>query len=248
MRIAITQPTFLPWLGWFDILAQADELIILDTVQFEKRSWQQRNRIVTSAGLQMLTVSVLSKGCRGQAIRDVRLTETGPPEKLLRALQTNYAKAPYFSPVFEELEELVTRLFSTGLLVELNEGLIDLLSRWLSVGTPRVRASELDVSGDRGEYLAAICAERGANTYLSTRGAADYLREDLVHFGERDVRVMLHDYDHPTYSQLSEPFTPFASALDLVMMLGPDSGEFLRVNRGGWTALAATTGSGGLCG
>ena len=242
MRIAITQPTFLPWLGWFDILEQADELVILDTVQFEKRSWQQRNRIVTSAGLQMLTVPVLSKGRHGQEIREVRLTESDLPEKLLRTLQMNYAKAPYFRPVFEELEELVPRLFRTGLLVELNEGLIDLLSRWLTISTPRVRSSQLDASGDRGEYLAAICAQRGADTYLSTRGAADYLHEDLAHFGARDVRVMLHDYEHPVYPQLREPFVPYASALDLVMMLGPDSGEFLRANRGGWTELASTIG------
>lgn len=239
MRIVITQPTFLPWLGWFDIIAQADDLVFLDTVQFEKRSWQQRNQIVTREGLQMLTVPVLSKGRRGQAIHEVRLTETNPPDKLLKTLQVNYAKAPYFKPVFEELEDLIPRLFRTGRLIEVNEGLIDLLFRWLGVATPSVRASHLNASGDRGEYLAAICAERGADTYLSTRGAADYLLEDLPHFKKRDVRVMLHQYEHPIYPQTSKPFLPFASALDLVMMLGPESGEFLRANRGSWTELVA---------
>lgn len=240
MRIAITQPTFLPWIGWFDILAQADEFIVLDTVQFEKRSWQQRNRILTSQGLQMLTVPVLSKGRQGQTIGEVRLAETDPPDKLLRTLRMNYAKAPFFRPVFDELEDLIPRLFRTGLLIEVNLGLIDLLSRWLGITTPRVHASKVDAAGDRGQYLAGICEARGADTYLSTLGAGDYLREDLVHFERRNVRVMLHDYVHPHYPQLWEPFTPFASALDLVMMLGPESGGVLAGSKGGWTELDAT--------
>lgn len=242
MRIAITQPTFLPWVGWFDILSQADESIVLDTVQFEKRSWQQRNRIVSRDGLQVITVPVLSKGRQGQAIHEVRLTDAGTPEKLLRTLRTNYARAPHFGPVFDELEDLVPRLFHTGLLIEVNEGLIDFLSRWLGIVTPRIRASQVTASGARGEYLAAICAARGADTYLSTRGAADYLSEDLVHFEQHRIQVLLHDYDHPRYPQLHEPFTPFASALDLVMMLGPESGQLLMDSRGGWTKLSTPSG------
>lgn len=242
MRIAITQPTFLPWLGWFDIAAQADELIVLDTVQFEKRSWQQRNRIVTRDGLQMITVPVLSKGRQGQPIHEVRVADTEVPTNLLRTVRMNYSRAPHFGAVFEELEDLVPRLFSTGLLVEVNEGLIDFLSRWLGIATPRIRASQVCASGSRGEYLAALCAARGADTYLSTPGASDYLREDLEHFSERGVRVMLHEFRHPQYRQLWEPFVPFASALDLVMMFGNDSGSFLATARGAWTELAAHSG------
>jgi hypothetical protein len=229
-------------MGWFDILAQADELIFLDTVQFEKRSWQQRNRIVTRDGLQMITIPVLSKGRQGQAIYEVRLADADSPERLLRTLRMNYAKAPYFRAVFGELEELLPRIFSTGLLIEVNEGLIDFLARWLGIATPRIRASEVAASGSRGEYLSAICAARGADTYLSTRGAADYLREDLVRFRERRIRVMIHDYEHPRYSQLWEPFAPFASALDAVMMLGPDSGQLLAASHGRWTELSASSG------
>ena len=62
MRVAISQPTYLPWLGYFDLIDQVDVFVLLDDVQFEKQSWQQRNRIKTPAGLQWLTVPVIFRG------------------------------------------------------------------------------------------------------------------------------------------------------------------------------------------
>jgi hypothetical protein len=237
MRCAISQPTFLPWLGWFDIFDQADEMVLLDTVQFEKRSWQQRNRIRSSEGLLMISVPVLTKGRSTQSVREVRLADPSFGDKLLRTLRTNYAKAPHFAPVFDEVATAVPGLMEEGRLSALNEGIISIIARWLGITTPLRRASELSASGTRGEYLANLCQEVGATEYLSTMGAREYLLDDLGHFSSRSLTVLMHDYHHPGYAQLHEPFLENASAIDLVMMHGEESGSILRASAGKWKPL-----------
>jgi hypothetical protein len=215
-------------------------MVLLDTVQFEKRSWQQRNRIPTATGLLTITVPVTTKGRHKQAILDVELVTSNFARKFLGTLQMNYSRAPHFKDVYGELESILPGLLATERLSELNVGLIQWLARRLGITTKTLRASECSASGTRGEYLAQLCAAFGSDEYLSTAGAAEYLQEDLLSFARRGIRVLIHTYEHPQYSQLHQPFVPYASAIDLVMMLGPDSGEFLRANRGGWTELALT--------
>lgn len=246
IRCAVSQPAFLPWIGWFDIFNQADRMILLDTVQFEKQSWQQRNRIRTGSGLLTVTVPVVTKGRSKQRILDVELASSNFARKLLSTLQMNYSRAPYFRETYGELESILPGLVATGRLSVLNVGLIEWLARRFGITTRTVRASECSVTGTRGDYVAQLCTAVGADEYLSTAGAATYLREDLQSFESRGICVQIHTYEHPEYPQLHRPFIPYASALDLVMMLGPDSGEFLRANRGGWTELASTSGSGGV--
>ena len=71
MKVAIMQPAYLPWLGYFSLMDQVDKFVILDTVQFARRSWQQRNRIKTADGINMLTVPVIKKGKYDQKINEV---------------------------------------------------------------------------------------------------------------------------------------------------------------------------------
>lgn len=228
MRCMISQPTFLPWLGWFDLADQADLVILLDTVQFDKRSWQQRNRIRTAKGLEYVTVPVQTSGRFHQTIREVELADPAFGTRLLRSLRASYARAPHFAPVMADLETALPGLIASGHLATLNEGLIRILAGWLGVDTPMRRASEIGAGGQRGEHLALLCHAVGATEYLSTAGAEDYLREDAAHFTAHGIGVHLHDYNHPEYKQMYTPFLPFASALDLVMMEGPHSGAVMR--------------------
>lgn len=237
MRCAISQPAFIPWLGWFDIFDQADQMVLLDTVQFEKQSWQQRNRIRTRDGLLTITVPVVGKGRATQKIRDVELANPLFGKKLLRTLHTNYLKAPHFDRAFDELTDLVPRLLKSGKLFDLNEGLISWISTWLNITTDVRRSSDCPVQGKRGEYVARLCEFVGADEYLSTIGAREYLLEDLHHFTDREVSVWVHDYVHPKYQQLHEPFLSHTSALDLIMMYGEESASMFRESRRSWVLL-----------
>ncbi len=89
------QPTFLPWTGYFALMLQSDAFVFLDSVQFAKRTWQQRNRIKTANGPLWVSVPVFSKGARDQKIAEVMVdVDSGWAEKAARTIQMNYAKAP----------------------------------------------------------------------------------------------------------------------------------------------------------
>ena len=229
--VAITQPTFLSWAGWFDLADQVDLVIVLDDVAFAKRSWQQRNRLRTPEGLSYVTVPVRSAGRRSQLIAETELVDDDFVEKLIRTVSTNYARAPYFTRYFSEFCGVLRQSGGAGILVGLNCGLIDWLAMQLGVNTPRIRASELAVEGKRGAHLANLCEHVGAKRYLSPAGAEEYLLQDRAEFDSRGIAVELQVYEHPVYRQCFEPFIPYASVLDLLLNEGDSAGAIMRTGR-----------------
>lgn len=229
--VVIAQPTFLPWAGWFDLADQADQLIVLDDVAFSKQSWQQRNRIRTPEGLSYITVPVRSAGRLGQRILDTELADSVFVDKLLRTIAGNYAHAPHFARYYPEFCQVVKASAASGMLCELNCGLIAWLAEQLEVTTPRVRSSELGVEGKRGEYVARLCEYAGASRYLSPAGSEDYLIEDKMAFDSRSIAVEMHVYEHPVYRQCFQPFVPYASVLDLLLNEGEAAGAVMRSGR-----------------
>ena len=231
MRIAITQPTYLPWLGYFDLLDQVDKFVLLDTVQFEKRSWQQRNRIKTPTGLLWLTVPVVFRGRLGQRIVDVKIREADFWRDHLRAVELNYRRAPFIDEYYPALSELLRSASSGPRLAELNIGLLRWLAEALGIETPIVRSSELAVDGKRTHLLAEICSLSGATTYVSPLGSADYLLNELPILTGCGVNLLFQHYEHPTYRQLFPPFQAHASVLDLLFNEGENALAIIRSGR-----------------
>src|SRR5436190_12519578 len=119
MRVAINQPTYLPWMGYFDLIDQVDLFVVLDGVQFEKQSWQQRNRIKVRGGLQWLVVPVHFRGRLGQLIKDVEIRECDFWRDHIRAIELAYRKSPFFDRYFPYLAGLLES-HNKGLLCDLN--------------------------------------------------------------------------------------------------------------------------------
>jgi hypothetical protein len=231
VKVAIAQPTYLPWLGYFDLLDQVDKFVLLDTVQFEKQSWQQRNRIKTPTGLLWLTVPVIFKGRFGQLIVDVEIREAEFWRDHLRAVELNYRRAPFFDMYYPAWSELL-RSSSAGLrLAETTIGLFRWLAEQLGIKTPIVRSSELAVYGKRTDLLAEICRVLGGTTYISPLGSAEYLLEDLPILTGRAIDVVFQRYEHPSYRQLFPPFQTHASALDLLFNEGENALPIIRSGR-----------------
>jgi hypothetical protein len=232
MRIAIAQPTYLPWLGYFDLIDQVDMFVLLDTVQFEKQSWQQRNRIKTPAGLLWLTVPVVFRGLLGQKILEVEIRDAEFWRKHLRAIELNYGRAPFFKEYFPQILSILQESRPGSLLVDLNLRLLNWLIELFGVRTPMVLASSLAQTGKRTELLANICRKLGANQYVSPLGSAVYLLEEMSWFKDCGVEVVFQNYMHPEYRQLFPPFLSHACALDLVFNEGGRSLEIIRSGRG----------------
>lgn len=213
------QPTYLPWLGYFDLIAQSQAFIFLDNVQFEKQSWQQRNRIRTAKGLEWLIVPVLGKGRHDQLIRDVEIIKSKKfPGPHLRAFQMNYQRAPYFDQFFPELSDIIEN--NNTSLNKLNIGIIKWLSSVMGIEANFVNSSDLEAGGKRTSLLVNLCKKIDANLYLSPIGAKEYIDSTHGEFAAAGIEVWLHNYEHPEYTQLYKPFLPYASVIDLLFNEG----------------------------
>jgi hypothetical protein len=231
VKVAISQPTYLPWIGYFDLIDQVDRFVFLDTVQFEKRSWQQRNRIRTAEGLLFLTVPVIVKGRFEQKIKDVEIESPFFVRKHLRTIESNYRRAPFFGQYFEELAGLLGMCTVGTRLAEVNIKLVQWLCKAIGITTPLLRSSEFEDGEGRGERLLRICREVGATAYLSALGSADYLLNDMHKFAAHGIEVGFQHYCHPEYAQLFDPFQPYASAIDLLFNEGEQALVILRGGR-----------------
>ena len=201
--IAIMQPTYLPWLGYFDLIRQSDVFVLYNTVQFYKRSWQQRNRIRNKAGELMLTVPVKSKGEFDQKIAEVQLDNPKAAlNKHLKTIQQSYAKARNFNRFFPELAALYQQDFL--LLQELNATLIRFGMKALNLKAELVFSSELNTSGSKVNGLLNICKKLGATEYLSPQGSKAYIEENNL-FPEAGIALRYHQFVHPVYPQLNSP-------------------------------------------
>lgn len=230
MKIAISQPSYLPWLGYFDLMDQVDAFVLLDSVQFEKQSWHQRNRIKTPTGLQWLTVPVVFRGHFGQRILDVRIRDLEFTKNHLRAIELNYRRAPFFQKYFPEFAEILQRC-SGEMLLQLTHQLIVWFSSALGIGTKLLRSSELEAEGKRSELLVCLCRQLRAESYLSPLGSAAYLTDDLGLFSRAGIEVAFQHYEHPEYRQLFPPFQSHASILDLIFNEGENSLSIIRSGR-----------------
>lgn len=222
---AIMQPSYLPWAGYLAMVERADVFVFLDSVQFARRSWQQRNRIKTPAGELMLTIPVLKKGRRDQLISDVEIDPTAKfAEKHEAAIRANYASAPFF-------DEYAPGLFSclgrghrhlSALTIEI----IEWFMQAIGCATPTYRSSLLGAKGQKDELLLAICQELGADTYLSAPASKDYL-DASVCFPRSGVEIVYHHYEHPTYLQQHGDFLPYMTVLDMLVNTGIRCPEIL---------------------
>ena len=222
MRVVIHQPSYLPWLGFFDRVAQSDVYVVLDTVQYDKHGWRNRNRIKTPAGPQWLTVPILTRHRPGLSVGDAMIDPHVPwSRKHVNALRANYARAPYGARYLDPLAELLHRPWQR--LLEVTTALDEFLFRALGMHPRRVPASTLGdlTASSASDRLAVICRKLGATEYLSPDAAKDYL--DPEPFQRVGVAVRFHGYRHPVYPQLHGPFTPSLSIVDLLMNCGDQS-------------------------
>ena len=225
-RVAIMQPTYLPWSGYFGLMQSVDVFVLLDTVQFARRSWQQRNQIKTANGAQWLSVPVHSKGKRDQLIYEVELDKSSDFAVMhRRSIEMSYAKTPHFKQYAETLLPFLDN--SSPLLADLTIDLIMQLKAQLNISTSVLRSSELDGSSVKADLLASLCVQLGATSYLSPPGSKNYLDESDV-FENIGVPVQYYEFKHPEYPQPFGEFIPYMSIVDMLFNCGERSSNLIQ--------------------
>ena len=229
MIVAVHQPQYLPWLGYFDKIRQADIFCYLDNVQYKKNDWQNRNRIKTSQGWQWITVPVRFQF--PEKICEVKINPTMKwRKKHLQALVTNYHRAPFFKQYIDLYEQIYSEDWEY--VSELNIDSIERLKAALGLGRkPAIKASQLELREDPTDRLIDICKEVKADTYLSGQDGIKYM--DLERFKENSIKVIIQNFKHPVYQQMFEGFQSHMSVVDLLFNCGPESlGKICEANQG----------------
>ena len=204
------QPTYLPWLGYLSMIKHVDEFVFLDNVQFDKRSWQQRNKIISNGKELVLSLSVLSKGKRDQLIKDVKFNPLQDSLKShLLTIKQSYSKTPFFREIFEIFEITCSKKYSY--LADFNFEIISSISEYLDITTPLLKASDLKSEGSKDELLFNICCELGCDEYYSPPGSIDYLSKSK-HF-KMNVKPVIFNFNHPLYKQSTDNFVSHISAI-----------------------------------
>ncbi len=226
MRVTIHQPHFLPWLGYLDKIDRADLFVVLDTVQFKKNEWQNRNKVRTSQGWQWLTVPVRHNF--GQTLNQVGINQDAEwRAKHLRAVNLHYGRAPYLDQYLDGLREIYQRSWER--LADLNLAVIRWLLKAFGMSTPIQLASEMHLRQEPTDRLIDICRAVGATHYLAGAGAHAYM--DVPRFQESGVMLEVQEFKHPVYRQCYEPFFPGMAALDVLLTCGGEALKSLRSTR-----------------
>ncbi|GAA3429653.1 WbqC family protein [Streptosporangium nondiastaticum] len=224
-RVAIVQSNYIPWKGYFDLIAGVDEFILLDDVQYTDRDWRNRNRIKTATGPRWLSIPLRS-GPRSRLISEMTVADPGWNVAHWRILTQTYRRAPCFDESAPALERLYLECGSDRL-SEVNRHFLEGICSILGIGTELRPSADYRAAGTKTERLVDLCRKAGATEYVTGPAARAYLDEDL--FRREGIGVRWFDYSgYPEYPQLHPPFDHRVSVLDLILSTGPKAAEHLK--------------------
>ena len=227
MRVAIVQSNYVPWKGYFDLIAAVDELILLDDVQYTRRDWRNRNRIKTPEGVRWLTIPVRTRGAYLQRIEDVTVADPGWGRRHWETLRRSYRGSPHFQRYAPELERLYAGGEEDERLTAINERFLRRLCEWLEIPARLTRSSGRGEADGRTQRLVRLCLDAGADHYVSGPAARAYLEESQ--FARAGITVSYMSYaGYPQYPQPHGPFEHAVSVLDLLLNTGPDAPRYMK--------------------
>ncbi|MBB44387.1 MAG: hypothetical protein CMM44_11595 [Rhodospirillaceae bacterium] len=210
---SIMQPTYLPWIGYFKLIENSDIFIFLDCVQFDKRSWQQRNYIRNDDNKLLLSVPVHTKGKFNQAIKNVKIDYSiNWQNKHLNTLFHCYSKTRYFDDHYFDLKNILIQ--NTENISSLNIKLIKMICNKLKIKTKFIVSSYFSLDFNKDELLYNLCKEVNANLYLSPPGSKKYLSES--NYFNKDIKLKYFEYKKYFYNQKGKNFIENLSVVDFI--------------------------------
>ena len=225
MKVAIHQPNYLPYIGYFQKMSKSDIFILLDIVQFSKDSFTQRTKIRTKTGWMWITIPI-ERAYYFKQINEIPLPQNDVWKKRhMKAIMANYSKCPYYDDTFIQKYYLKKKFEK---LHEFNEYGIYYLKEKFGIETEIIRASSLDVDAKlkSSALLAELVKSVGGTVYISGTGAKSYL--DVTEFEKRNIDVEFFEFVPFVYPQRWSGFESYMSAVDLWFNLGKDSTKYFK--------------------
>ena len=225
-KIAILQSNYIPWKGYFDLIAAVDEFILYDDMQYTRRDWRNRNKIKTPNGVKWLSVPVKVKGKYHQLIKETEIDGSDWAQSHWGSIKQSYLKTPHFKEIANWLEPLYVDNSYTHL-SHLNCSFIEAICQYLQVNTVIKWSSDYTLIDGKTERLADLCVQAGGDEYISGPAAKDYVEAGI--FDAANIKLTWFDYSgYPQYPQAWNEFVHEVSILDLLFNCGKKSAEYMR--------------------
>lgn len=222
MKVAMMQPSFLPWQGFFELIYQSERFIFLDDFQFSVQSYHQRNRLfINRRKIDWYTVPIQKSSSFKLPLNKVSIMETIPWRvKMWKRIQQNYSKAIYYREIAPLIENWL--LSHTQSLAENNVKFIMIVCHILNLHREFRLSSQLTTENQRSAKVLELLRWCEAGQYYCARGSFDYMLEDGV-FPVDDIKILFQDFKPAAYQQVGSPdtFVPYLSVLDALMNIGP---------------------------
>lgn len=231
-KIAILQSNYIPWKGYFDIIANADVFIFLDDVQYTKNDWRNRNMIKSRQGREWLTIPIKMTGKFGQRICETEISSDHWVKKHLSTIQQNYSKSPFFADFFPELEKTYLLLSNEKHISTINQKLIGFLSQWMGIQTTLKQSTDYFSLDDLSRFTSndrvlEICKKEQATAYISGPSAKSYI--DPSAFQTAGIELLWTDYStYPEYRQNYGAFEHAVSVIDLIFNTGQEALQHMK--------------------
>jgi hypothetical protein len=226
MIIAIHQPNFLSWLGYFYKIAKCDVFVFLDDVQYSKNSFINRNKIRSGNDEKWLTCPVVTSSGFGTRINEIQFFNPIKSQlSILGLLKANYSQAPYFNKYFDLVKNtLDLEHYSVA---EQNIVLINTIMNELRITTSILRSSELKgITETSTPRLVSICKQLKGDAYLAGFGSIKYQEDQL--FEQSGIKLIPSEFKHPVYPQIGDGFIKNLSIIDSLFNLGDQTTKFLQ--------------------
>ncbi|WP_392560003.1 WbqC family protein [Orbus mooreae] len=228
-KIAILQSNYIPWKGYFDLIAMVDEFIFYDEMQYTKNDWRNRNKIKVNEGSRWLTIPVYSKGFQNsnQQIKDTIISDNSWNLKHWNIIKQYYKKSQYFGDYKLLFEDLFLNK-EEKYLCEVNYKFIKAINEILGITTKLSLSTDYQLISGKTERLVDLVKQANGTEYISGPAARDYIDADL--FAQENITLSWMDYSgYPEYNQLYPPFDHNVTILDLIFNCGPDAANYMKM-------------------
>lgn len=212
MKLAIMQPYFFPYIGYFQLISAVDTFVIYDDVNYIKQGWINRNRILLKGKEHLLTLN-LANASSFKLINEIKIGNNN--DKLLKTIEQTYKKAPFFHESFSVVEEILT--FKESNLAGFLENSIRKLTSILCIQTNIVVSSkvEKDISKKGIDKVIDICKVLNASIYINAIGGQGlYSKEAFV---QKQINLKFIKSHSINYAQFNNEFVPWLSIVDVMM-------------------------------
>lgn len=216
------QPTFNPWIGYFDLIHQVDQFVFLDTVQLNQQSWQTRNKIKVANKEKLVAIPIAHNYSKATIrVQDAQINKNFEhvKKKLLKTLYQEYKNGSFFDETYEFVEKLLN--FETQYLSDFNINIIQSIAQKIGITTHFLQASSIEkIDAKKALLVLELCKYLETKKYYSPFNAKDYLQKDLQAFEKENIKIIIQNYKHPMYNQQGNTFISHLGILDLLFNCG----------------------------